>query len=256
MPRSHLFTPLHSSPLLSSSPPLYPPFCSGPLLSPLCPPLLSLLPLFLSCPLFYYLFPALCRPLKKKKKKHSQYNYMCKSSSCQTSLCAPLHFLRRKLKNSVILAFSPPSVPPSGGAAGGLLLGLFHTAQLSDIPFFCCCCCFSGCFSDREAEVRSSGQKRDIKATDRSAESLSAKRLLLSLSQALTHTLTRADTHSHTRAHSCKTQIRCLCLHDSSLSLSLSLSFFLECRTAQQHEERENRVKGVEREGRSDRKAN
>ena len=143
---SLLFSPLLLSFLLSSS-------LSSSLLwsSPLSAlsssPLFSLLPLFLASPLLYYFFPcSLPSPQKEKKKKHSQYNYMCKSSSCQTSLCSPLHFLRRKLKNSVILAFSPPSVLPSGGAAGGLLLDLFHTAQLSDIPFF-----FSGYFSDREA---------------------------------------------------------------------------------------------------------
>lgn len=98
MPRSHLEC-VYSSLLFFPSPPLLPhllplsflpPLCSGPLLSPLCAPLLSALsspfPLLSSHIIssLLFAFPT------KKKNKLKQYNYMYKSSvSCPSCQMGP-----------------------------------------------------------------------------------------------------------------------------------------------------------------------
>ena len=105
MPRSHLervysssllLSPLLSSSLLSSSPssspPLSPPLCSGPLLSPLCPPLHSSLSSPFSSPLLSSIIssPALCLPLKKKKKRNTRSIIICVNLPVVRRACALL----------------------------------------------------------------------------------------------------------------------------------------------------------------------
>lgn len=76
---------------------------------------------------------------------------------------------------------------------------------------------FSSYFPDRETEVRSLGQKCDMKAPDRLAKSLSANRQ----HHFLSHTLTRASTQSFVH----------IVVKADSLPLPSGSSLFLSCRT-------------------------